>query len=326
MVRPCANAMQLLVLAMTVCAAGAQVDGVDVSYYDGTIDWTQVYGAGKRFAIIRVSDGTGFIDPQFPANWAHARAAGILRAPYQFFRASEDPAAQANLLLTQVQMAGGFLPGDLPPVMDMETQDGQPNATVLANMRTWFGVLEAARGRPPIIYTSARVWTLLGNPTGFDQYPLWDANWGVTCPNLPPIWSTWTFWQSSATGVVPGISNSSMTDLDSFNGTLDDLKAFAGAMSPPADGGATDGAIQPPDAFASADAAPPPPGFGNSAGSLAGGCSVTSTATGGQLLPLILLLMACRAGRRRSRRNAVPRTRHRRGRRPAQGPFITAPP
>ena len=61
--------------AATVCAAGAQVDGIDVSYYDGTIDWVQVYGAGKRFAIIRVSDGTGFIDPQFARNWTAARTA-----------------------------------------------------------------------------------------------------------------------------------------------------------------------------------------------------------------------------------------------------------
>lgn len=289
------NASTTHVESMTVCAGGAQVDGIDVSYYDGTIDWTQVYGAGKRFAIIRVSDGTGFLDPQFARNWAAARAAGIIRAPYQFFRASQDPTAQANLLLTQVEQAGGFQPGDLPPVMDMETQDGQPNATVLANMRTWFGVLEQARGRPPIIYTSARVWNLLANPTGFDQYPLWDANWGVTCPNLPPIWPTWTFWQSSATGNVPGISNSSMTDLDSFNGTLDDLKAFAGALPPPpVDGGIT------PDALA-ADAAPSPPGFGNSAGTLAGGCSVTPSAPAGSPLLLGFLLLFRNALRHRRR-------------------------
>src|SRR5262245_42055322 len=91
--------------SMTVCATGAQVEGIDVSYYDGTIDWAAVYGAGKRFAIIRVSDGTGFIDPQFARNWAAARAAGVIRAPYQFFRASQDPTAQANLLLAQVAQA-----------------------------------------------------------------------------------------------------------------------------------------------------------------------------------------------------------------------------
>jgi lysozyme len=255
--------------AATVCAAGAQVDGIDVSYYDGTIDWVQVYGAGKRFAIIRVSDGTGFIDPQFARNWTAARAAGIIRAPYQFFRASQDPMAQASLLLAQVEQAGGFQPGDLPPVMDMETNDGQSVTTVLANMRIWLAALEQARGRPPVIYTSARVWTTLANPTGFAQYPLWDANWGVMCPNLPPIWSKWTFWQSSASGNVPGISNSSMTDLDSFNGTLDDLKTFAGGESPLPDGGVADASHSP-----SIDGASPPPNFGNSAGMIAGGCSV----------------------------------------------------
>src|SRR5437016_1378083 len=79
-----------------VCPTGAQAYGIDVSYYDGTIDWAAVYGAGKRFAIIRVSDGTGFIDPQFARNWANARGAGFIRAPYQFFRAGQDPTAQTN--------------------------------------------------------------------------------------------------------------------------------------------------------------------------------------------------------------------------------------
>src|SRR5882672_8158960 len=57
-----------------VCAAGATTKGVDVSYYNGKIDWTKVKAAGNEFAFIRISDGTGFHDPQFAANWAGAQS------------------------------------------------------------------------------------------------------------------------------------------------------------------------------------------------------------------------------------------------------------
>src|ERR1044071_4652605 len=69
-----------------VCAAGTTTSGVDVSYHNGTIDWAKVKAAGNAFTFIRISDGTGFHDPQFAANWAGARAAGVIRGIYQFFR------------------------------------------------------------------------------------------------------------------------------------------------------------------------------------------------------------------------------------------------
>jgi len=280
--------------ATVVCPAGAEVEGVDVSYYDGSIDWSAVYGAGKRFAIIRVSDGTSFIDPQFAANWNGTRAAGVMRAPYQFFRAGQDPVAQADLLVAQVMQAGGFQPGDLPPVMDLETADNQPIATVVARAHAWLDRLTQATGRAPIVYTSTRVWTLFGNPAGFSQYPLWVANWGVTCPSIPMGWTDWRFWQSSATGNVAGISNSSMTDLDRFNGTLTDLLTFAGGAAPPDGGGgagSSDAGASAPDAKPGSDAGG---GLGASAGSIAGGCAVAGRAPGGACLCLLICLWAAR--------------------------------
>ena len=81
----------------TVCPGSNKVYGIDVSYYQGTINWASVKAAGKQFAIIRVSDGTGFLDPKFASNWRNAKAAGIAVGAYQFFRPNQDATAQAEL-------------------------------------------------------------------------------------------------------------------------------------------------------------------------------------------------------------------------------------
>jgi len=69
----------------TICPGSTKVYGIDVSYYQGTISWSQVKAAGKQFAIVRVSDGTGFLDPKFEANWKGAKAAGIVVVPTSSF-------------------------------------------------------------------------------------------------------------------------------------------------------------------------------------------------------------------------------------------------
>src|SRR4051812_45874576 len=70
----------------TVCGVGPTVKGIDVSYYQGTINWASVKGAGVQYAFIRVSDGTTFEDPKFDTYWAGSRGAGIVHGAYQFFR------------------------------------------------------------------------------------------------------------------------------------------------------------------------------------------------------------------------------------------------
>ena len=91
--------------AVTVCPGGSVVQGIDVSEFQGSINWTAVKNAGIKFAFIRVSDGT-YQDPNFASNWAGAKAAGILRGAYQFFRASDNPQARAYLETLNVNGGG----------------------------------------------------------------------------------------------------------------------------------------------------------------------------------------------------------------------------
>lgn len=201
-------------------ASTTPVKGIDVSEYQGTIDWTQVKTAGKDFAVIRVSDGTGHLDTKFAANWSGAKNAGVVRGAYQFYRASVDATAQANLLLSKI---GTYQDTDIPPVLDVEVMDGQSKATVLQGIATWVSVVAPAIGRKPIIYTSPGFWNGLGAPTNTTA-TLWVAHWGVSSPTLPNSWNAWYFWQYSDTGSVGGISGA--VDLDEFHGGSADLSQF----------------------------------------------------------------------------------------------------
>ena len=178
---------------VTVCAGGSTVSGVDVSEFQGSIDWNAVHGSGRGFAIARVSDGTGHPDPTFATNWAGIKNAGMVRGVYQFFRASEDPTAQANLLVSAIGTLGA---DDLPPVADVEVSDGVSGATLVANLATWLGVIKSKTGRTPMIYTAPGFWNPLPSTGQFAGDVLWVANWQVSCPDTPTPWTGWTFWQS----------------------------------------------------------------------------------------------------------------------------------
>jgi GH25 family lysozyme M1 (1,4-beta-N-acetylmuramidase) len=244
--------------AATVCAAGATVDGIDVSHYQGTVDWASVYGSGRRFGIAKATEGTNYTDPDFAANWAAMKSAGVLRSAYHFFRSNDDAAAQAQYFLSVI---GTLEAGDLPPMLDLETTDSQSAATVASKAMIWLQQVEAATGKKPILYTYVDFWqNQIAQPSGFDGYPLNIANYGVTCPDVVGSWTTWTMWQYSDAETVPGVSGG--CDADHFNGDL------AGLMQL---GGGSGGPPPPPPP-------PPPPGDpcnGLTDGSYCGGDGIT---------------------------------------------------
>src|SRR4051812_25617967 len=156
---------------------------MDVSYYDDAVDWPAAHAAGIDFAFIRVTDGTQYRDPRFAEYWSGAREAGVLRGAYQFFRPSQDPIAQADLLLS---LMGPLEPGDLPPVLDVETSSGMSQATVAANARIWIDHVQAVTGRVPIVYAGLYSWPDLTGGADLTSSPLWIAQYtSAACPNIP---------------------------------------------------------------------------------------------------------------------------------------------
>lgn len=193
--------------------------GIDVSHWQGTIDWNAVAANGVEFAFIKATEGGDYVDPRFAANWDGARQAGVVRGAYHFFRPQTDAVAQAAHFLATVHLS----PGDLPPVLDVEVTDGRSADVVAEGVRTWLREVERATGRRPIVYTRASFWTAqVGG--GLGGYPLWVAHYGVSSPNIPGGWSGWTFWQHSDAGRVNGIGGD--VDLNWFNGGRAELDAF----------------------------------------------------------------------------------------------------
>lgn len=206
-----------------VVAQGAHVvEGVDVSHYQGTINWHQVKGSGRGFGVASVGDGT-YEDPTFETNWAGIKAAGMLRGAYQFFEPGVDPIVQANILIRKMGPLGA---GDLPPTLDVETTGGQSAATIAARIGEWAAHVKAATGVKPIIYTGKYFWNDNVGSSAFSSYALWVASYGVSAPDTPNPWSTWKFWQYSSSGSVPGIGGG--VDVDRFDGTLAELTALVG--------------------------------------------------------------------------------------------------
>lgn len=214
----------------------ATVPGIDVSYWAGKIDWTKVRGDGHRFMFTKATEGNFYADPTFDDNWLGAKAAGLLRGAYHFFRANVDPKQQSKKYIDYVRTMNDD--GELPPVLDLETADGQPKNKIISRAKVWLDEVENAFGKKPIIYSGQyflQDYFSEANglpPSWAKDYPLWLAQYpnnyidGSSKPFLPRGWSAWTFWQYSEKGRVSGINAS--TDMNVFNGTWEELQKFAG--------------------------------------------------------------------------------------------------
>lgn len=195
----------------------SRIQGIDVSHDQGTIDWTQVADAGKRFVFIKATQGITETDPHFQANWQGAKAAGLLRGAYHYYQPGDDPVKQAEHFLSVVSLE----PGELPLVLDVETLGSQTASELVSGLRIWLAAVQKSTGATPIVYTDPGFWNGLGT-SDFSEYPLWAADYNAEGPVLPAGWTAWAFWQYSESGTVSGISGP--VDLDVFQGNIEELQ------------------------------------------------------------------------------------------------------
>lgn len=214
-------------------ADAAALSGVDVSHYQGSINWKSVRNAGVEFAFIKATEGTNYQDPTFDANYPAAFRAGVVRGAYHFARPdASGGAAQADYLVRN----GGRWSADgltLPAALDIEYNPYGATCYGLsqAAMRSWISDFldnyRTATGRYAIIYTTADWWrTCTGNYTGFaSNHPLWLARYASSRGDLPAGWGFQTVWQYTSSGKVGGISGA--VDRNTFNGNRSRLLALA---------------------------------------------------------------------------------------------------
>ena len=178
-----------------------RLSGIDVSKWQGNVNWQAVKQSGVAFAFARATYGSSEVDSHFDANWQGMKTAGLARGAYHFFVTADDATQQANLFLRTV---ASLEAGDLPPVLDVEAQSGT-GGNLVSGVRTWLDLVAQKLGRQPIIYTGPSFWNE-HLTSGFGSYPLWVAEYGVSSPKPVNGWDGWTFWQYSQSGAVAGVS------------------------------------------------------------------------------------------------------------------------
>lgn len=198
-----------------------RLPGIDVSHFQGEVDWPAVAGAGMRFAFIKATEGTADVDPRFEQNWQASRSAGLLRGAYHFLHPNLDAKQQAAHFLSVVTLDDDAL----PPALDIEVTDGAAPAALRACVITWLQTVEAALRCKPVIYTDPSFWRdHVG--AGLSAYPLWLACYAEQA-ELPPDWHEWTFWQHADTGQVSGIAGP--VDLDCCPLSFEQLRKLRSA-------------------------------------------------------------------------------------------------
>ncbi|MFA4836167.1 MAG: GH25 family lysozyme, partial [Dehalococcoidia bacterium] len=219
-------------------ASSTYVSGIDVSHWQGDINWTQVYNAGYRFAFVKATGGDSdppqIIDEQFHTNMTQGRNAGMLMGAYHFAYPQYNNAADEARFF--VSVAGSyFTDGYLRPVLDVENCDSVGKESLSNWIDEFMTTVETETGVEPILYVNSNYANNYLN-SSINQYDLWIAHWRcdtTTPPNIG-IWSDWSFWQYygpeyCGENSVPGITEP--VDLDVFNGDLTGLQNEFGIVS-----------------------------------------------------------------------------------------------
>ncbi|KAF8650930.1 hypothetical protein AX16_005028 [Volvariella volvacea WC 439] len=193
----------------------AQPYGIDVSSWQGNVDWNYAKSQGVSFAFIKATEGTGYKNPYFSSQYTGATNVGIIRGGYHFALPDRSSgAAQATYFLSN----GGGWSADgitLPGALDIEynpygaTCYGLTQAAMVSWIRDFSNTYFSRTGRYPVIYTTTDWWrTCTGNNNSFGSTnPLWIASWGSSIGTLPAGWAYTTFWQYADSGPVPGDQN-----------------------------------------------------------------------------------------------------------------------
>ena len=191
------------------------IHGIDVSYYQGRIDWPLVKSMSEdsvhiSFAFIKATEGMLKVDPYFQRNWREAPKAGIICGAYHYFRPKQNGKWQARFFLQNVRAEKG----DLPMVVDIEELDGASPVNMRKELTDFIKFVQDKTGVRPIIYSGLKFYQdyLYGY---FDNYPLWIAHYYEPELNIGSS-TKWQFWQHSDKAKVNGINH--VVDFNAFNG------------------------------------------------------------------------------------------------------------
>lgn len=200
---------------------GYEIHGIDISHHQGDIDWNKLGNAMidrtyVRFVMIKATEGSDYVDPCFERNFRMAKTTGFIRGAYHFWSVLSSAREQAYFFLDKVEL----LPGDLPPVLDVEAKpDNMSDEDFQMEILAWLHIVEDRYHVKPIIYTYYKFKEAYLSDERFDDYPYWIAHYYV--PEVQ-YQGKWKFWQHTDVGRLPGIKG--YVDLDIYNGSHYDLE------------------------------------------------------------------------------------------------------
>jgi GH25 family lysozyme M1 (1,4-beta-N-acetylmuramidase) len=195
--------------------------GIDVSHWNGTIDWMQVAESGRRFVIMKATDGRSYVDPTYATNKAGAAAAGLAVGAYHYARPDTtegDAVAEADHYVATAQLG----PGNIIPVLDLEERTSLPAPVRIDWAMAWLQEVKRKLHVHPMVYSGPNFWqTYMDDTTVIAEagYPLWLAHWTSGTPTVPGgNWAGhgWTVWQWASCGSVRGMTG--CVDQDRLNG------------------------------------------------------------------------------------------------------------
>lgn len=199
---------------MTAATSGT-FQALDVSQYQGTIDWAsiaaQVVAGTLGGVMIRATYGASGVDPDFSTNWRAAAQAGVPAGPYHYADPSQPAAEQAAHFLGTIAQAGGWPHAYLRPALDLEVLGGLDAASLQTWATDWLTAVDSTGPALPMLYGSldfleAHLAPLLGH------WPLWVADWGGAV-DIPHVGHQFT-----DAGHVAGIAGS--VDEDRFSASV----------------------------------------------------------------------------------------------------------
>ncbi len=205
--------------------------GIDVSHWQGDIDWQRVANDDVAYVLIKLTEGVGYVDPRAHEYARGAREAGLEVGFYHFATPKADDALEeAAAFLEALDDAPDYT---VIPALDLEKNDDNLSRSEITQWALdWLEAVKVSIGVKPMWYSSPNWLTNKLDPNmGLQSYPLWvahygpggDAPWGpgITEPRVPDEWQPWSLWQYTSNGSVDGVS-SSRVDLDEAV-DLDDL-------------------------------------------------------------------------------------------------------
>ncbi len=191
-----------------------KVAGIDISHYQGKIDWNKLKLINKKYPIgfvfIRASIGDDCDDSKFNFNWQQAKKHHFIRGAYHYYRPNENSMEQAERFIKLVELEKG----DLPPVLDIEKLPVEQSIDSLKiGLKRFLNKIDEYYKVKPIIYTSQKYYEdFLADE--FEDYTFWIANYNFIEEKIN---DNFLFWQFTEKGKIDGIKYN--VDINIYNGT-----------------------------------------------------------------------------------------------------------